>query len=365
MDRSKIVARFSLLPRRHKVAAACVTAVIAVGGFLVSTTAPRRYESTAVLSYDMSEMHALSGAEREPGQHSAAHVATAILTEDGQAGPESNHVSSGEVRSHLEVSEEPGSSIRVRWMGTEPMETMVAAQDGARMLTAWSPSADALMQTRSDGSEAKAPGDGLAVGESASHAPVRQSSEEVLLRATLSVLDMQLKGLQGEVRSAGKEQGGRGWMKSASLVLGAKADGRSQIEKKISNLHKQQALIQTRLNEEIAREAASAHGPDRSARGSAASGDAPQAAMKPVTEQRVAMTPHPLFVLAEPMGAARVVSDWRSSAWGLGITLALLGGALYLAFALWRFRPVHGALVLRELLPKEVIFVGCTPETHE
>lgn len=361
MDRSKIVARFSLLPRRHKAAAACVAAAIAVGGFFVSMTAPRLYESTAVLSYDTAEMHALDGAEHASGERSAAHLVTAILNEGADAG--------STPQSHLAVSEDQGanqgSRVRVRWVGAEPMETMVAAQTGAQLLTTWSPSAEALIPARSDG--AKAASDGLATAsvaeKSANRAPVRQSSEEMLLRATLSVLDMQLKGLQEELHRTDKS--GRGWMKSASLALGAKADDRSQIEKKISNLHRQQALIQARLKEETEREAASVSGPDRRVGEFVASVNAMRAVVKPVEESHPAMAPHPLFVLAGPVGTAHAVSDWRSKAGGVGLTLALLGGALYLSFALWRFRPVHGSLVLRELLPKEVIFVGCTPERHE
>ena len=156
-------------------------------------------------------------------------------------------------------------------------------------------------------------------------------------------------------------------MKSASLLLGEKSDDgtseRSQLEKKISNLHKQQTLILARLKE-TEREARSRPRPELPLQAAAVSPSETRTALK-AADAGVPMAPHAAFVLVEPATAPRLASDWRASAERQGFMLALLGGALYLAIALWRFRPIHGLQALEALLPKEVIFVGGIPEAHK
>lgn len=287
MDRSKIAARFSLLPRSHKVASLCIAAAVALGGFAISFTAP----------------------SAEPGRAS-------VSTGNSEAQSPVQSGFAGSPTTYRESSE---------------------------------PVADPLRQ------------------DASLNAPPRQGSEEQLLRETLALLDTQSKVLTKELLAARQNPRPHDPAPTQADSLAgregsaSKSSSQTEVEKKISNLRRQQMLVQARLKE-TQREARTTRDATPSAQAKGVSPPTAQVESKPSAEEPTPVKEHQALVPEAPNTTVPTAIGWRSGAWEFGLMLALPCGALSLALSLWRFRPVPSSQVLQKLLPEGVIFVGGVTE---
>jgi hypothetical protein len=419
MDRSKIGARFSMVPFRHKAAALCLSILIGSAGFFVWTLGPRRYESSAVLGYDASDVRAENGREG-----AVAGFVQSVLSEDRQSetAAGSNFQSLGvgpeSLRSHLVIAELPGSRIRLAWVDADPWLATAAVQNLSRSLIYRSSPVETqrkagagaereVAATTSLFSSARRELAGRDANQAPAQAETREGKEETLLRTTLSVLDTQLRTLSEELRAAENEtpgevrrqssglsdsrylapghalravevpQTGAGQERRVDAALaprqgaGHKGSQRAEIQKKIDRLRGQEKLIRIRLGEVEAAEAkAHAVAASPTAAPAAVALPAAEAGVGAVTASAAmsGTVPAPgksAFVLLEPASAPQAYRDKSGLAGPVGIAMGLVFGPLYLAVAMWRFRPIQGAEALREILPSSAIFVGGAFESRK
>jgi hypothetical protein len=404
MDRRTIGARLAVVPLGHKIAAISGAIAITAASIAFSSMSPRRYKSSAVLSYDLSQTKALTTDEHRSARSQAVALAQSILSDDvltalvsasetSSQPPTAQQIAS--LRSHLAISEMSNSRLRLVWTGKDPAHTKAVTQSLTSVLVSWSPPESTEMYLASD---TRTP---LAENSTKQHQtepPIdseraQQIREKALLQITIAVLDSKSNNLEADLKLIGNDrhaaantpahletesskrlsnlgQTSLGQVKSAALAATKDAaeddqTRRDRIQKQIAAIRNQRMLLTKRLDEAQHQEA--------QLRTPALPSEPSARELKTVPDSKTGTSKHTLisqridtlnkpFVLLEPVSAARASGDLNSLTEPLGIIAGLLFGLFYLAAALWRFRPIHDAAILMELLPEHVLFVGSISE---
>lgn len=316
----------SLLPMRHKVVAALVTTSVALGACVWIALQPSEYSSSALLAFTSPD---------SPAQVPAPAIrATAILhAQVANGGPVSAALEgepSDRLRKHLAISGISSSQVRLMWTGRDPARTQSTAQALAATLAAWEP------QTTQANPETMASSD------------LKREKEASLLRVTIAVLELKRTELSAKLLQANnaKRHNSKSQIDRANLPVASRNNPQSALQNELRRLDEQRAIIQQRLAETQHK--------DSEAQPSVSTSDS--------TTQTKHGNP---FLIVENATIAQPLNAARSAPEALGVLSGLALGLLYLAAALWWFRPMGDIADLSRMLADKIPVVGSIAEVHQ
>ena len=147
--RARLIDRLIALPLRHKVIAAGIEVAFIVGCMIWVRHLPtQEYTSSSLLFFDRTVVSKLNPAGMQSNQTHVVELAQSILSDDvakmlckrlGLFPDEESGREAARFRSHLMLSRESTSALRVTWRGGDRTQTIAAANAVAIQLTSWIP----------------------------------------------------------------------------------------------------------------------------------------------------------------------------------------------------------------------------------
>ena len=144
-----IVDRLIALPLRHKIIAVGLEVAIIAGCIVWARhLPPQEYTSSVLLFFDRTIVSRLDPAGMHANRTQVVELAQSIVSDDAartlcrKLGLFPDEASSSEAalfRSHLAISRESTSALRVTWRGGDPTQTIAVANAVAILLTSWVP----------------------------------------------------------------------------------------------------------------------------------------------------------------------------------------------------------------------------------
>jgi hypothetical protein len=144
-----ILDRLVALPLRHKIIAVAMEVAFIAGGIIWARhLPPQEYVSSVLLFFDRTAVSRLDPAGMHTNRAQAVELAQSILSDDvakslcrklGLFPDEASSTEVAQFRSHLMLSRESTSALRVTWRGGDPSQTVAVANAVAILLTSWVP----------------------------------------------------------------------------------------------------------------------------------------------------------------------------------------------------------------------------------
>jgi hypothetical protein len=372
-----VTTRLATLPVLQKVIAALLMVACAYGCCALIQARAREYISSAVLSYDASM-------ETEPAKQRPPVVAQAaeILDDQVQAGaaeelgrqgqpalsPNPFHGrDAGSWRNHLAISEISPTEIRVAWRARDAQQAQAGTQALASLLTSWHPQENDERRLLEEDSAQQDP---------------KRNREEALLRVTIAMLDAKAAEFSAELRQTSTtnpqayvvnrgrnvEAQPEAGLANASVKSGTaqnQQERRSVLERELERIHGQRTNVMGRLIELRHEDAHTQTSRGQLRRSSALQGGREtNAVLSEDKAETDSSRPSP-FVLLEPASVAHPLTGSESGLVITGGLAGIAGGVLYLALAIWWFRPIRDIAALETILGRDILLVGTIAEIRQ